>query len=431
MTRVRVLGELDSSFAWDGRRLLGEEDLAPGREPPAALRGAVGRVTGEGERHRLVRDPLGIDKLFWAADGEAIALGARPARLIADGASLEEIRALPRGTVVDVGPDGARERSRYSVGGREAISELDEAGRSIRDELDRYLAALAAAHADADVFVCLSGGLDSSGIAALVAEHFPGATGVSFDLSGGRPSADRVAAQRVARELGLPLLEATVTEEELLSQLDTVLVEGVDWRDFNVHAGLVNAALAEAIAAAGGRSTQPLALTGDLANEFLIDYAGERYEGVTYYELPRLSPRLLRASLVRGLDSSHREIGVFEAFGIPVVQPYAVAVDTYLALPEKFLLLPDRKERLCRTVFGERLPELVYSRPKARAQTGGAEGAGALGACLRRGIDAQALRRRFAELHHVDDLSALDRFVRAGLYRSGLPAPAAEAHERA
>jgi asparagine synthetase B (glutamine-hydrolysing) len=319
------------------------------------------------------------------------------------------------------------ERARLSLDGAEPVSELAQGGRSIRAALDHYLAALASAKQGADVYVCLSGGLDSTGIAALVAEHFPGATGVSFDLAGGQPSADRVAGRRVARELDLPLLEADASEEELLEHLDTVLLEGVDWRDFNVHAGLVNAVLASAIAEAGGRFARPLVFTGDLANEFLIDYAAERYEGETYYELPRLSPRMLRASLVRGLDTSHREVGVLGAFGIPVVQPYAVAVDTYLALPEEFLLLPERKERLCRAIFGERLPGFVYERPKARAQTGGAEGAGVLGACLRHGIDGRWLRARFADLHGVEDLSALDRFVRAGLYRSALPAPAAHA----
>ena len=427
---MRVVGELDSNFAWDGQRLLGDDDLGPGRELPALLRGAVGSVAGEGGRRRIVRDPLGIDKLFWATNGDGIAVAARPARLIAEGFTLEDVSAVPRGAVVDVDSGGVSERASLSLDGGEPVSELGQAGRSIRAALDHYLAALASANEGADVYVCLSGGLDSTGIAALVAEHFPGATGVSFDLAGGEPSADRVAGQRVARELDLPLLEADASEEELLEHLDTVLVEGVDWRDFNVHAGLVNAVLAEAIAEAGGSFARPLVFTGDLANEFLVDYSAERYEGVDYYELPRLSPRMLRATLVRGLDTSHREVGVFGAFGIPVVQPYAVAVDTYLALPEEFLLLPDRKERLCRAIFGERLPRFVYERPKARAQTGGAEGAGVLGACLRHGIDAERLRADFADLHGVEDLSVLDRFVRAGLYRSALPATAEETRER-
>ncbi len=39
-----------------------------------------------------------------------------------------------------------------------------------------------------------------------------------------------------------------MTPDELLEPLDVVLREGIDWRDFNVHAALVNAALAREIA---------------------------------------------------------------------------------------------------------------------------------------------------------------------------------------
>jgi len=416
MSAVRVIGALDRSFGWDGERLVGAGDL------PAALRGAAAAVEPAGAGWRILRDPLGINKLFWVHEGDGgIAFAARPSRLIADGHPLGEIRAVPRGAVIQLpGPD---ERSLVpDEWSSPATAEPEVAAEEIRATLDRYLAALAAVHPSDQAYVCLSGGLDSSGVAALVRDRFPNAVAVSFDLSGpaGR-SEDRLAAERVASELGMPLLEADVDGDGLLAHLDTVLVEGIDWRDFNVHAALVNAVLADAIRTASGGS-EALVFTGDLANELLIDYSAERYKGVTYYELPRLAPLALRASLVRGLDTSHREVGVFEAFGLPVVQPYAVAVDAYLSLPEAFLRLPDRKERLCRAVFGEELPSFVYKRPKARAQVGGGDaGGGVLAACLDRGVDAAVLRRRFAELHGVEAADELDRFIRAGRYRTATP----------
>jgi hypothetical protein len=112
---------------------------------------------------------------------------------------------------------------------------------------------------------------------------------------------------------------------------------------------------------------------------------------------------------------------VFEAWGQRLVQPYAVAVDAYLRLPAAFLRLADRKERLCQRIFGRAIPEYVLTRPKARAQVGGAnpEG-GVLAACVDRGLDASALRRRFAELHGADERS-LARFIRAGRYRARAP----------
>ena len=286
----------------------------------------------------------------------------------------------------------------------------------------RYLSAVAAQLRPKDVYVCLSGGLDSSGIAAMARDIFPATVAVSFDMKrvGQAPSDDRVAAARVARDLGIPLLEVSVTDDELLDHLDTVLVEGVDWRDFNVHAALVNAALAVGIAGVGATDSS-LVLTGDLANEFLVDYHAESYRGRTYYRLPRLRPRALRTSLVRGLDTCNREIGIFAAYGLRVVQPYAAAVDDYLELPEAFLESESCKNSLDRIVFGSLVPEYVYARKKVRAQVGSEEVGGVLATCLDRGIDQEWLRRRFAALHRVEDDAVLDRFLRAGRYRSSVP----------
>jgi hypothetical protein len=125
---------------------------------------------------------------------------------------------------------------------------------------------------------------------------------------------------------------------------------------------------------------------------------------------------------VHGLDTSHREIGVFAAWGLTVVQPYAVAVDTYLALDGQFLGREERKQRLCREIFGDLLPDYVYARPKVRAQAGDPKlGGGVLAACVDRGYDAAWLRRRFAHLHGVADPGMLDRFIRAGRFPTAVP----------
>jgi hypothetical protein len=103
------------------------------------------------------------------------------------------------------------------------------------------------------------------------------------------------------------------------------------------------------------------------------------------------------------------------------VQLYGPAVDHYLALPASFLTDPQRKERLCRLMFGQAIPNYVYTRPKTRAQIGGSGGdGGVLGVCLAHGVDAGMLRRRFAELHRATD-SELDRFIRAGRYLASMP----------
>jgi asparagine synthetase B (glutamine-hydrolysing) len=431
MKDLRLLSRLDPNFAWDGSRIYHPSDFRPELGPPDILRGAAASVeSGPSGAWRLLRDPLGINKLFWVEDGDgSVVLSARPYLLVEAGHRFEEVRSVPSGSVVDLlpGNPSAEERSlvpdSWFAPRKGPDVEVEVLAGRIRDTLDRYLHALATAYPRAQAFVCLSGGLDSTGIAALVREHFLDAVAISFDLRrpGSRASEDRRMAQRLADDLGLPLLEADATEDEIFEMLDTVLLEGIDWRDFNVHAGLVNAVLARTIYDAA-TDRRVLVFTGDLANEFLADYEPEEYRDATYYRLPRLRPAVLRDSLVRGLDTSHREIGVFAAWSLPVVQPYAVAVDDYLMLGNDFLRSADRKGRLCRGIFRDLVPDYVYSRPKARAQVGNENtGGGVLAACVDQGFDGDWLRRRFATLHGVTDPTALDKFIRAGRYSAAVP----------
>lgn len=425
---VRLAGGMDPGFAWDGDRVRDSSELRPGSEVPAGLRGAFASAQEDSSgAWRLSRDPLGINKLFWARQPDGtILVAASPYMLVREGLAFEEVRSLPPGSVVDLNPDGSTvERSLIPASwfSHEKTTRTEMIATSIRDKLDRYLADLAKAFPRAQAFVCLSGGLDSTGIATLVSEHFRDTVAVSFDLrrSGAAESADRRTAVRLAEDLGLPLLEANATEDQMLEMLDTVLLAGADWRDFNVHAALVNAVIARTIRQTEA-SSDVIVFTGDLANEFLADYETEHYRGKSYYRLPRLSPVALRDSLVRGLDTSHREIGVFGAWGLPVVQPYAVAVDDYMKLGDEFLGSEGRKQRLCRMIFGDLAPEYVLSRTKVRAQMGDESGGGILAICVDRGLDGAWLKQRFAELHGVDGPAALDRFMRAGRYASALPA---------
>jgi asparagine synthetase B (glutamine-hydrolysing) len=427
MTGVRIEGELDPTNAWDGNRSYGETPLT--REPDALadLRGGAAWVVGD-DLHgwQVLRDPLGINKLFWARDGDgSVVFASRPRRLVDAGMRFEEVRAIPPGTVAQIRSiDQPTVRSiipdAWFSTDRPAAEGVEVVGSRIRRTLIRFLEAVRSSFGGHRVFVCLSGGLDSSGIAALAREIFPDTVAVSFDLkrTSGGPSDDRLAGERVATDLGLQCLDVTVTEDELLGRLDSVLIEGIDWRDFNVHAGLVNAALADGIADIDATS---IVLTGDLANEFLVDYEPEWYAGSEHYRLPRLRPGALRTSLVRGLDTSNRELGIFAARGLRLLQPYAVAADAFLSLAEDVLDRPGRKQALGRVVFGAAVPDHVYSRHKVRAQVGSATGGGVLGLCLDRGIDAVWLQRRFCELHGIEDPAELDRFMRAGRYRAGIP----------
>src|SRR5919197_130215 len=59
MTAIRVVGDLDANFAWDGERLYQARDFAPAARVPVKLRGAGASVAFESPSSwRIVRDPL-------------------------------------------------------------------------------------------------------------------------------------------------------------------------------------------------------------------------------------------------------------------------------------------------------------------------------------------------------------------------------------
>ena len=93
--------------------------------------------------------------------------------------------------------------------------------------------------------------------------------------------------------------------------IDPVLMYGQDWRDFNVHCGIVNLAIARAIRAEHHDGARPLLLTGDGMNELMADYSPVIHNELEYYSLPRLPPGRLRRFLVQGLDAGDREVGIF------------------------------------------------------------------------------------------------------------------------
>ncbi len=429
MPRIELFGESDPVLAWDGTAIYGDEAALAGEPPPARLEGsaAAAQPLASGQV-RLFRDRLGLGKLFWAKNaGGDLAFASQPLKLVRAGYDLGDIAAAPRGRVITLDADGslASVSALKPAGPTPAVSaSVAQIGAHIREALDAYLAAVATAYPDRRAYLCLSGGLDSSTIAVLARRHFSALTAVSFDIAdaGRAPSADRLAAERLCADLGVPMIEANVTTEELISYLDTVLVAGIDWRDFNVHCGLVNAAIADAIAQSSSEGDPPpIVITGDLPNELLVDYQPEVYKGATYYGLPRVDVAKLRSVLVDGLDTCHREVGVFGAFGLSVAQPYAACVDAYLSLPASLLAEQDRKDHLVTNIVGSELPAYIYERPKLRAQIGDTHDKGTLAACIDRGIDGSWLRGRFSALHGVGEERALDRFIRAGRYQTAMP----------
>ncbi|HSL20191.1 MAG TPA: asparagine synthase-related protein [Vicinamibacterales bacterium] len=403
----------------------------PGAEPGAVApeqvhgRFACASASPDGSVS-LARDRFGLNKLFVAVHESGTLIAANYLTdLVARGVPLECIYSVPAGHAVHLDPRGDFVSLRAyakDAHASDAPGAVEEIAVQIRRRLERWFARFAAEFAGSRIAICLSGGIDSSIIAALATRYFAEVTAYTFAFTepGRPPTDDAVAAERLAHALRIPLRTVAVSAEQVMASVDDAICYGQDWRDFNVHCAIVNEILARAIAqdaAAGGACASWTVLTGDLANELLADYTPVVYAGRTFYALPDVGPDQLRSALVRGLDAGDREVGIFSRYGIDVIQPYAFAADLYLRLPGSMIARDGFKQALAWMMAGDLLPAFVLDRRKVRAQIGSASPVGILPVLLEHGCDQPALRRIFCRIFGVHDEGFLDRFIRAGRYR--------------
>lgn len=419
------------NFYWADARFRPPLDLdgvTPGGRPLVDLRGQFSfALRGPKTRLVLARDPLGINKLFFAIHDSTVSIANYLVDLVDRNVPFETIYSVPSGHVVEIDVErGTLTLRRYfdlDARARQGEASRDRAARTIRQHLEVWFSRLAEQFRHRRIFVCLSGGLDSSLIAALAAKYFPDVTAYTYGFfeSDERESEDVRYARQVAELLALPLRLVRATADDVLAVVADALCYGQDWRAFNVHCAIVNEILARAIerGVREGASREPvLVLTGDLANELLADYTPLSYAGEEVYRVPRVGPACLRTALLHGLDAGDREVGIFGHHGIDVIQPYGLLIDQYLALPASMIGHPNFKQLLVREMAGDLLPSFLFERRKARAQIGDPDGPGGLlSTLLRAGCDSGWLRRAFCHRFMVKEETILNGFIRLGRYR--------------
>ncbi len=262
----------------------------------------------------LARDPLGVKPLYWAhVDDRVLAaseLAAFPEQLRG---SVEEfppghhwtphegvrpfvdLRTNPLGADVPPGP---------------VFEDREEARTAIRDALvtgvrERMMA-------DVPVGVFLSGGLDSSIVAAILARLSPRGTTVHSFAAGTPGSSDLVAARTVADHLGLEHHERVYTDEDVVQVLPSVVRATESYEPSLVRSAVPNYLLSELAA-----RHLKVVLTGEGADEL---FAG-------YHHLRDLDVAQLRDALADGLDTLHhlnlqRCDRVTMAFGLEARVPF-------------------------------------------------------------------------------------------------------------
>jgi len=192
------------------------------------VRGELAFALWDGRRRRLLagRDRFGVKPLVWARWRGGVALASEAKALFAlgvparwddeaffhaahtqyvwpDRTLFEGVAQLPPATVL-VWDGGAPRTARYwelPVGAAPVAATLDDAAARLREVLDD--AVRVRLRADAPVCVQLSGGIDSTAVAALAARA--GGVGGAFTVawSGGGAYDERERAAATARELGL------------------------------------------------------------------------------------------------------------------------------------------------------------------------------------------------------------------------------------
>ncbi|MPY72914.1 MAG: asparagine synthase (glutamine-hydrolyzing) [Alphaproteobacteria bacterium] len=244
-------------------------------------------------RERIIadRDPLGIKPLYVARIGKGLAFASELKAF--DGLGLTAIEAIPPGTLYD-SRDGWRQWYRTPQGAAKAEPglDVDATARELRLVLEEAVAKWMVA--DVEVGSFLSGGLDSSIIAALAQKvrKKAGKGSLKTFAVGTEGSPDLVAAKRVAEHIGSDHREYAFTARDLVENLPHVIyhLESAD-------VDLVRSAIPTLFAARLARREVKAVLTGEGADEL--------FAGYTYHHAYVDDPRALADELTRSLGTMH------------------------------------------------------------------------------------------------------------------------------
>jgi asparagine synthase (glutamine-hydrolysing) len=251
------------------------------------LDGMFAFVLATPERIIAARDPLGIKPLFMAHINDGLAFASELKAF--DGLGLRDVEAIDPGAMFD-SIDGFRDWYRMPQGAAELAAEDDP--EPIWRELRLVLEAAVRKWmvADVEVGAFLSGGLDSSVIAALAARAVERPL-KTFSV-GTAGSADLVAARTVAQHIGSDHHEFVFTADDLAEVLPHVIYH-LESADID----LVRSAMPTHFAATLARRHVKAVLTGEGADELFAGYA--------YHHEYARRPRALADEITRSLGAMH------------------------------------------------------------------------------------------------------------------------------
>ncbi len=336
-------------------------------------------VAGPDGQLVLARDPLGVKPLYWARhDGRVLAaseLGAFPDGMRAD------VEEFPPGHfwTPDAGLVAFVDLHHDPLGLDRPVgppfAERGEAHEAIREALVRAVGERMMA--DVPIGVFLSGGLDSSLVAAIMARTAEPGKPIHSFAAGTPGSPDLAAARRVADDLGLIHHERVYRDDEVIDVLPAVVCSIESYEPSLVRSAVPNYLLAELAA-----QHVKVVLTGEGADEL---FAG-------YHHLRELDMPALRDALLDGIETLHhlnlqRCDRVTMAHGLEARVPFLsrdlLAVAQRIPIEWKLLGEDGQEKAILREAFEGWLPAEILWRRKEQF----GDGSGTADVMTRRGED--------------------------------------------
>jgi len=348
------LGDSHFVSASDSESIL-QSCLRGGSSAVSRLDGMYAFVMAHGDKLIVARDPIGIKPLYVGRRGDTFCFASEIKALLS---VVDEIREFPPGHVFD---SELGLRRHYTL--PPATDDIDDAGaaqRAIRETLTRAINKRL--RSDVPLGVFLSGGLDSSIIAAIASQSTVGLKSFAVGLPG---SPDLVAARQVAAHIGTDHYEYELSAAEVMRDLPRILahLESFD-RD------LVRSAVPCYYAAKLAAAHVKVVLTGEGADELFAGYTYHK----TYQNLDALQAELRRSVLGMHDINLQRVDRMTMAHGLEARVPFLDRdmLDLAFRIPANLKLPPDSgiEKWILRKAFEDVLPSDIVWRNKAQFDQG-------------------------------------------------------------
>ena len=321
----------------------------------ATLDGMFAFVCAHKQQLLAARDPLGIKPLYIGRRGDTLMMASEIKALLGHA---DEISEFPAGHVFDT-THGLRRYFTLPTADPD-LSNPAKAAAAIRTALEA--AVEKRLRADVPLGVFLSGGLDSSIIAALASRHRPGLKTFAVGLPG---SADLIAAREVATHLGTEHYEYELDPAEIAADLPRILfhLESYDQ-------DLVRSAIPCYYVSRLAAEHVKVVLTGEGADELFAGYTYHK----TYMRDDRLEAELRRSLTTMHDINLQRVDRMTMAHGLEARVPFldVAFITTALRVPAALKLKrPENIEKwILRDACADLLPAHIVWRHKAQFDEG-------------------------------------------------------------